>query len=203
MLQRSSMPAYTHWDNPGTFLLRCTHVHSHTHTGWPSDEISFCHLACCVTRCISTAKASAANPALSLSGVSLKATHTAEEPHTLGDGKSIAATLQMTPKTSLFFSSFLPRLLSYLYTWFVSLEPYPLTHTTVAGSDLYPNFLCGFHMDRNDDLALSSTGYNQWNTKLSFSFASCYKKNPHTAVWLLHPGLVILSLWSLLSALAK
>ncbi|CAB1440774.1 unnamed protein product [Pleuronectes platessa] len=36
---------------------------------------------------------SAATPALSLSGVSLKATHTAEEPHTLGDGKSMAATL--------------------------------------------------------------------------------------------------------------
>lgn len=65
----------------------------HTHMGWPSDEISFCHLACCVTRCISPAKASAANPALSLSGVSLKATHTAEEPHTLGDGKSMAPTL--------------------------------------------------------------------------------------------------------------
>lgn len=78
-----------------TFSLRCTHIYrqTHTHTGWPSDEISFCHLACCVTRCISPAKASAAIPALSLSGVSLKATHTAVEPHTQGDGRSTAATL--------------------------------------------------------------------------------------------------------------
>lgn len=81
----------------GTTPLRCMHKHTHTHTqthmGWPSDEISFCHLACCVTRCISPAKASAAARVLSLSGVSLKATHTAEEPRTLGNRKSMAATL--------------------------------------------------------------------------------------------------------------
>ncbi len=52
-------------------------------------------------------------------------------------------------------------------------------------------------------LLLTSNGSNQWNTRLSFSFASCYENNPHTAVWLLPPWLVFLSLWTLLSAPVK
>ena len=59
---------------------------THTQTGWLSDEISFCHLARCATRCISPANASAAAQALSLSAVPLKAAFTAAELHPEGDG---------------------------------------------------------------------------------------------------------------------
>lgn len=93
----------------GTFPLRSTcaitaHTHTNTHrqTGWPSDEISFCHLACCVTRCICPARASTSTPAPSLPGVSPKATHIMEESRTPGDGGGTAATFKMTESLSVF-----------------------------------------------------------------------------------------------------
>lgn len=52
---------------------------------------------------LAPAEAAAATLTPSGAGVSLKATHTAEEPHTLGDGESMAVTLQMTPKAEGFF----------------------------------------------------------------------------------------------------
>ncbi len=48
--------------------------HTQSHTGCLSDEISFCHLPCCATRCISPTNASATAAVLSLSVLSLKAT---------------------------------------------------------------------------------------------------------------------------------
>lgn len=65
------------------------------------DEISFCHDVHAGLQDVSSpAEASAATLTTSVAGVSLKATHTAEEPHILGDGGSTAVTLLTTPKAA-------------------------------------------------------------------------------------------------------
>lgn len=74
------------------------------------DEISFCHDVHAGLQDVSSpTEASAATLTPSVAGVSLKATHTAEEPHIQGDGGSTAVTLQTTPKAAdpLFLFSFL------------------------------------------------------------------------------------------------
>lgn len=89
------------------FHTRGTRVHIQRSS---CDEISFCHDVHAGLQDVSSpAEASAATLTPSVAGVSLKATHTAEEPHTLGDGETMAVTLQMTPKAvvSLFFFFFL------------------------------------------------------------------------------------------------
>lgn len=85
--------------------LSLSHTYTHTHiNGGPSDEISFCHLPCCVTRCISPAKASAASPAPSLSCASPKATHIGKEQQTHhGHGGTRKPLYKCWKETLLFF----------------------------------------------------------------------------------------------------
>lgn len=96
---------------------------------------------------------------------------TAEKPRALGDGTSVAATLQTTPKTSLL----LPRLLFYPNSGFVSLS-------LVAGWDHRMNFLSGHHVDRNDDLVLQLFKF----LFLSGLFLGITSEKPYLSFSLLH-----------------
>lgn len=176
----------------GAFTLGCTHTHmQHTHTGWLSDEISFCHLACCAADVSPLPKHQQLppqlHPHLAFPPPRLHAID--DKPHALdmeGAGHHFINDPKiLTLSFLLCFPAFTVFLVFALF--------HAHTHTEPVGSwDHDTDRLCGWHVDGNGELPLklSLPLLNlQWNWQTNNQPNLCFiylkyalKKTLYTAV---------------------